>query len=111
MKLGREDDLGGDRFGANGMWADPPVQWTDEVDDRLAAPEVAALVRGAIEGLPDLQRQVVTLRDVEGLSSADVREMLDLSESNQRVLLHRGRTRVRACSRKAMREEGLRCAY
>jgi RNA polymerase sigma-70 factor (ECF subfamily) len=106
VELGREDDLGGDRFGANGMWADPPVQWADDVDDRLAAPEVAALVRAAIEELPDLQRQVVTLRDVEGLSSADVREMLDLSEGNQRVLLHRGRTRVRAALEKAVREEG-----
>jgi len=106
VELGTGDDLGGDRFSAGGAWADPPVPWTDEVVDRIVAPEVAALVREAIAQLPDLQRQVVTLRDVEGLSSADVREMLDLSEGNQRVLLHRGRTRVRAALEKAMREKG-----
>ena len=106
VELGAGDDLGGDRFAANGAWADPPVPWTDEIVDRIVAPEVAALVREAIAQLPDLQRQVVTLRDVEGLSSADVREMLDLSEGNQRVLLHRGRMRVRAALEKAIREEG-----
>lgn len=106
VHLGPGDELGGDRFGADGRWVDPPAQWADDVEDRLAAPELAGLVRQAIEQLPDLQRQVVTLRDVEGLSSTDACEMLDLSEGNQRVLLHRARTRVRAAIEKAMREEG-----
>ena len=51
--------------------------------------------REAIEDLPDMQRQVVTLRDVEGLTSTDVCDVLAISEGNQRVLLHRGRARVR----------------
>jgi RNA polymerase sigma-70 factor (ECF subfamily) len=50
----------------------------------------------AIDDLPGLQRQVVTLRDVEGLSSAEVCELLEISEGNQRVLLHRARTKLRA---------------
>lgn len=106
VELGDGDDFGGDRFSADGTWAEPPVPWSDDVEDRIVAPAIAALVRDAIAQLPDLQRQVVTLRDVEGLPSADVREMLDLSEGNQRVLLHRARTRVRAALEKAMREEG-----
>jgi RNA polymerase sigma-70 factor (ECF subfamily) len=54
------------------------------------------LVREAIENLPDVLKQVVTLRDVEGLSSKDVCEVLSISDANQRVLLHRGRARVRS---------------
>jgi RNA polymerase sigma-70 factor (ECF subfamily) len=84
------------RFAANGAWAEPPSGWSDDVEDRLAAPAMAAKVRAAVEQLPAAQRQVVTLRDIEGLSSAQVCDMLDISEGNQRVLLHRGRVKVRA---------------
>jgi RNA polymerase sigma-70 factor (ECF subfamily) len=49
----------------------------------------------AIERLPPAQREVITLRDVEGWSSEDVRNALELSETNQRVLLHRARSKVR----------------
>jgi RNA polymerase sigma-70 factor (ECF subfamily) len=89
-----EQDNG--RFGQDGWWATPPAHWADEAVDRLVAPELAARVRLAIEALPQQQRQVVTLRDVEGLSSMEVCELLGISEGNQRVLLHRGRGRVRA---------------
>ena len=89
-----EQDNG--RFGQDGWWATPPAHWADEAVDRLIAPELAARVRLAIEALPQQQRQVVTLRDVEGLSSVEVCEVLGISEGNQRVLLHRGRGRVRA---------------
>jgi RNA polymerase sigma-70 factor (ECF subfamily) len=57
--------------------------------------KLADRLRSAIDGLPDRQREVVMLRDVEGLSSEDVCSVLDLSEGNQRVLLHRGRSRLR----------------
>jgi len=53
-------------------------------------------VRAAISRLPEGQRAVVTLRDVDGLSSKEVCDVLDISEANQRVLLHRGRSRIRA---------------
>jgi RNA polymerase sigma-70 factor (ECF subfamily) len=82
------------RFGADRAWVAPPTPW-DDVDDRLAADAMVPLVRTAIEELPDLQRQVVTLRDVEGLTSKDVCAVLSISEANQRVLLHRGRAKVR----------------
>jgi RNA polymerase sigma-70 factor (ECF subfamily) len=83
------------RFGPDGTWVDPPTPWPEDVDDRLAAAALAERVRAGIADLPWQQRQVVTLRDIEGLGAADVCELLGISEGNQRVLLHRGRTRVR----------------
>ena len=83
------------RFGEDGAWVDPPVPWPDHVDDRLAAEMLAAHVRAGLTELPDLQRQVVTLRDVEGLDAADVCQLLGISDANQRVLLHRARSRIR----------------
>jgi RNA polymerase sigma-70 factor (ECF subfamily) len=88
-----EDDRG--RFSQDGWWAAPPVHWADEAVDRMVAPELAARVRELVEELPLAQRQVVTLRDVEGLPGADVCGILGISEGNQRVLLHRARARIR----------------
>jgi RNA polymerase sigma-70 factor (ECF subfamily) len=76
-----------------GAWSAPPEPWPE---DRLLAQETRAMIERAIEELPPMQRAVVTLRDVEGWSSEEVREALDISAANQRVLLHRGRQRVRA---------------
>ena len=72
------------------------------MDDRLEADELAVHVLRAIEELPELQRQVVTLRDIEGLPSLKVCQVLSLSEPNQRVLLHRGRSRIRRTLDEAM---------
>jgi RNA polymerase sigma-70 factor (ECF subfamily) len=83
------------RFDASGGWLSPPQHWIEEVEDRLEAGKAADLVRTAIEDLPDRQRQVVTLRDIDGLTSEEVCSVLDISEANQRVLLHRGRSRLR----------------
>jgi RNA polymerase sigma-70 factor (ECF subfamily) len=83
------------RFSQDGWWITPPVHWADEAVDRMVAPELAAQVRQLVAELPDAQRQVVTLRDVEGLPSADVCIILGISEGNQRVLLHRARARIR----------------
>ena len=84
------------RFSQDGWWVTPPAHWADEVVDRLTAPELATQVRAAIDELPEGQRQVVTLRDVEGLSSVETCAVLGINDGNQRVLLHRGRARVRA---------------
>jgi RNA polymerase sigma-70 factor (ECF subfamily) len=84
------------RFSQDGWWVTPPVHWADEVLDRITAPDLAERVREEIALFPAGQRAVVTLRDVDGLSSSDVCAVLDISEGNQRVLLHRARTRIRA---------------
>ena len=73
----------------------PPADWSTIPADRLEASETRDRVQQAIEALPDQQRAVITLRDVEGWSAAEVCDLLDLSEGNQRVLLHRARGAVR----------------
>lgn len=83
------------RFDAAGNWAAPPQPWTDLVEDRLSAQAMAKVIRAAMAELPERQREVVTLRDVEGLSSEEVCGALEITEANQRVLLHRGRSRLR----------------
>lgn len=84
------------RFDAGGAWSDPPAHWSDEVVDRFSSGPLVAQVRAAISDLPESQRAVVTLRDLDGLSSKEVCDVLQISEVNQRVLLHRGRSRIRA---------------
>jgi len=79
-----------------GHWASAPASWDEVPEQRLASSETMALIRTAIEALPPLQAQVITLRDVEGWESGEVRELLGVSEVNQRVLLHRARSKVRA---------------
>ena len=83
------------RFDSTGHWAVPPEHWVEEADNRLDAAKLAGRLRSAVSELPDRQREVVMLRDVEGLSSEEVCSVLDISEGNQRVLLHRGRSRLR----------------
>ena len=79
-----------------GGWAAAPAQWSQTPHERMLAAEVRDRIRCAIESLPARQQAVIALRDVEGCSPHEVCELLDLSEGNQRVLLHRARSRVRA---------------
>jgi RNA polymerase sigma-70 factor (ECF subfamily) len=79
-----------------GHWAAPPTRWEAVPDASLLAKETMACVRDAIEELPPPQRQVITLRDVEGWDAEEVCELLEVSEGIQRVLLHRARSKVRA---------------
>jgi RNA polymerase sigma-70 factor (ECF subfamily) len=76
-------------------WAFEPATWGDRPEERLISNEVQAVIRRAIEALPPAQREVITLRDLEGWSSAEVCNTLVISETNQRVLLHRARSKVR----------------
>lgn len=86
-----------DRFTAEGAWSAPPAWWDQDAPERLLLRrEARAAMEETIAGLPPGQRAVVTLRDVEGLDAIEVSHVLDLSESNQRTLLHRARSRVRA---------------
>jgi RNA polymerase sigma-70 factor, ECF subfamily len=83
-------------FTRDGWWVTPPTHWADEAVDRLMARDMAPRILELIAQLPAGQGQVVTLRDVEGLSSAEVCGILGITEGNQRVLLHRGRARIRS---------------
>jgi RNA polymerase sigma-70 factor (ECF subfamily) len=78
-----------------GGWVAFPCSWGDEPERRLMSAETRRELAAMIEQLPSKQRQVLVLRDVDGLSSAEVCETLQLSESNQRVLLHRARSTMR----------------
>ena len=94
--------------GRVGLWDDTPIAW--HLSDPAALQESAEaldVVNAALEALPEAQRQIVLLRDVEGLSAAEACNILELSETNQRVLLHRGRAAIRRALDRYVRE-GLR---
>lgn len=84
-----------DRFDGSGHWKSPPVSWKLDPEEHAMKQKLLEVVQRAIDALPASQRSVVWLRDVEGLSSEEVCDVLELSPGNQRVLLHRGRTKVR----------------
>jgi len=77
---------------APGHWAAKPEPWPEE---RLLAQETLGVVEAAIETLPPAQRAVISLRDLEGWSAEETRNALEITETNQRVLLHRARSKVR----------------
>jgi RNA polymerase sigma-70 factor (ECF subfamily) len=83
------------RFDPGGTWRVPPEPWTDQADDTVIAAKISARILTAIEDLPPRQRQVATRRDVQGLSGEEVCAVLDIGQANQRVLLDRGRSRLR----------------
>jgi RNA polymerase sigma-70 factor, ECF subfamily len=76
-------------------WALLPLGWGVAPEERLLSGETRSLVHAAINALPPGQRQVVSLRDSQGWTAQEVCNILQISENNQRVLLHRGRARVR----------------
>jgi RNA polymerase sigma-70 factor (ECF subfamily) len=76
-----------------GAWAAPPRAWPE---DKLLEHETLGVIRMAIDQLPEAQREVIRLRDVEGWSPMEVADALEITDGNQRVLLHRARSKVRA---------------
>jgi RNA polymerase sigma-70 factor, ECF subfamily len=97
---GDEPAVDPDRFrdesdGFPGHWRAYPANWAAVPDDALLSRETLDVVMGAIEELPDAQRVVITMRDVAGCSAEEVCGTLDVSDGNQRVLLHRARSHVR----------------
>jgi len=92
------------RFEASGSWADPPEHWIEAAESRVEAGKLAGRIRAWLDELPARQREVVLLRDVEELSSEEVCAVLSISEGNQRVLLHRGRSRLRQLFEDEFRE-------
>ena len=82
-----------DRWG--GHWASTPRRFEDMPEHRLLSEETKALIQRVVDELPETQRVVITMRDIVGCESEEVCEALSISEVNQRVLLHRARTKVR----------------
>ncbi len=94
-----ESAVDADRFQSGGRWdghwTSAPSRWSELPENRLIGKETIAIAQAAIDELPETQRTVITMRDIEGWSSEEVRNALGVSETNQRVLLHRARTKVR----------------
>lgn len=102
---GHEDVVDPSCFGKHGFWVSErwPGQWDAETPERLLdRSQIRASIEACIAELPHGQRAVLTLRDLEGWSSEEVCNALEISESNQRVLLHRARARVRSALEKAL---------
>jgi RNA polymerase sigma-70 factor (ECF subfamily) len=78
-----------------GHWSRPPVEWDSPVE-RLASDAARDAMLAAISELPPRQREVLTLRDIQGYAAEEACNALGLTETNQRVLLHRARSKVRA---------------
>jgi RNA polymerase sigma-70 factor (ECF subfamily) len=92
-----EPSIDADRFRPDGMWGSPPLPWTEITPERIVSGR--QLWDHALEflgRLPDAQRTVVTLIDIELLAPLEVCRLLEISEANQRTLLHRGRSKIRA---------------
>jgi RNA polymerase sigma-70 factor (ECF subfamily) len=104
---GAEDDesaVDPERFDASGHWRDPPASWTDETPERLALEaETREVMAAAVAALPPGQRAVLVLRDEDGLEAEEICNLLGLTVTNQRVLLHRARARVRQALEAHMR--------
>jgi RNA polymerase sigma-70 factor (ECF subfamily) len=92
---GIERSVAANRFDDAGTWRVPPAPFTDAIDDTLSNERMIRLVHEAIARLAEPQQAVVTLRDVEGLSTMEVAELLELTQAKVRVILRRGRARVR----------------
>ena len=86
-------------------WSSLPADWTSLPQERLEGSELRRAIGAAIQVLPPMQAEVIRLRDVLGWTSEDVRNTLDLSETNQRVLLHRARAKVRRAVEAYMENE------
>lgn len=91
-----EGEVDPSRFDADGHWTRPPASWGSSPEKVVMDDEARALIQEAVEKLPENQKMVITMRDIAQLSSEEVVKALDISEANQRVLLHRARTKVRA---------------
>ena len=98
------DDLDGPTFDpgafltsgdADGHWSTLPFDWRGMPEEHAEATETLHVIGGAIAMLPPMQAEVIRMRDVLGWTSEEVRNALDITETNQRVLLHRARAKVR----------------
>src|SRR5205085_11334535 len=92
---------GDDRAGA---WSSLPTDWRGLPAERLEGEETLRVIRNELDRLPPMQAEVLRLRDGLGWTSEEVRNALEISETNQRVLLHRARAKLRAALEKHLTE-------
>jgi RNA polymerase sigma-70 factor (ECF subfamily) len=85
-----------------GAWAAPPIAWPE---DRLLERETLGVIEMAIDELPEAQREVILLRDIDGWTPMEVSDVLGITDGNQRVLLHRARSKVRMALERYMNPE------
>src|SRR3954466_12013560 len=90
-------------FDATGVWSTLPFDWRGMPDERVTGRETLAGIGRPIASLPPMQAEVIRLRDVLGWSTEEVRNALELTDTNQRVLLHRARAKVRAAVEEHLR--------
>jgi RNA polymerase sigma-70 factor (ECF subfamily) len=89
----------------SGHWVSFPFDWQEMPEERVLSRETRARLEKAIEALPSSQRQIIIMRDIEGWTSEETCNSLGISEVNQRVLLHRARSKVRGALEKYFEEE------
>jgi RNA polymerase sigma-70 factor (ECF subfamily) len=90
------DPVEPERFNPGGTWSLPPARWDDAPEALVLRKEARETIERELKTLPEAQRTVLVLRDLEGWSSEEVCNVLAITETNQRVLLHRGRQRLRS---------------
>lgn len=97
----------GQAFQPDGHWVEPPGNWHQDTPELvLASEQLKGVLDAALAALPEVQRAVLTLRDIEGLEMDEICNILELSESNSRVLLHRARLRLWQAIDQFQRGEG-----
>jgi RNA polymerase sigma-70 factor (ECF subfamily) len=106
LSPGDEDPVEPERFSARGFWCDPPKRWDASPEGLVLRKEAREHIERQLADLPPAQRTVVTLRDLEGWNAEEVCNVLEVTETNQRVLLHRGRMRLRAALERYHTEKG-----
>ncbi len=89
----------------DGHWSRPPIDWAGDPERELLTREALEFVEQVVAQLPPSQREVITLRDIEGCTAPEVCNMLAITETNQRVLLHRARSKVRTTLAWYMKED------
>lgn len=94
------------RFTARSCWQNPPAAWKINPEERVQRNELLGVIARTVEALPPKQKLVFTMRDVQGIDASDISECLEITDSYQRVLLHRARATIRAAIESHLGERG-----
>jgi len=102
---GSDEDPDRDYFTSEGKWAEPPSSWEDALGARLDARQLVGIVRKELETLPHSHREVLLLKEVDGMSTSDICDTLDITPGNLRIRLHRARKALRAAVDRSVKED------